>query len=296
LTGAGDTAGIHPDLPSHPSKIAAAAVDAAKAGAAVVHIHVRDPRTGGPSRRSELYAEVVERIRGVDANVVLNLTTGMGGDLYVGDGPDDIPAGGSDLAGPAERVAHVAKVLPDICTLDLGTMNFGEPRSVYLAPVSWVAAAAQRIRSLGVKPELQAFDLGHLGIAAVSSPTAWCKTHPWSRSVLGVKYGASADTVTMQTMVPKLPPRSIWSAFGTGRAQMPMGAQAILLGGNIRVGLEDNLYLSRADFASNAQTVERAASLAARMGATVMTDPARVRATLGLTQPRPYGVGYPLQG
>jgi uncharacterized protein (DUF849 family) len=283
VTGSGDTADIHPDLPVTPAQIADAAVEAAQAGAAVVHIHVREPDTGKASRRLELYREVVERIRASDVDVLINLSTGMGGDLYAGDGPEDTPLPESDIVGPDERIEHVEELRPDICTLDVGTMNFGGPNGVYLAPVNWTTHAARRIRELGVKPELEVFDLGHIGIANHLIARDTVAPPPFMQVCLGVDYGAPADTLAMQTMVAKLPAGSIWSGFGVSRNQMPMVAQALLLGGNIRVGLEDNLYLSRGVFASNGQLVERAVRIAECMGAAVI-GPAEVRGLLGLPE------------
>jgi 3-dehydrocarnitine:acetyl-CoA trimethylamine transferase len=281
VTGSGDTAGIHPDLPITPEQIASASIEAANAGAAVVHIHVREPDTGKPSRRLELYREVVERIRSTDVDVLINLTTGMGGDLRVGEGPEDTPLPESDIVGPEERIEHVRELLPDICTLDVGTMSFGGPNYIYLAPVSWVSQCARAIQELGVKPEIEVFDLGHIGIAEYLIREGLVEAPPFLQFCLGVAYGAPADTVSMETMASKLPADCVWSGFGTSRSQMPMAAQAILLGGNIRVGLEDNLYLSRGVFANNGELVERARGIAEGMGATIMT-PSEVRELLGL--------------
>jgi len=283
VTGSGDTAGIHPGLPITPEQIASAAIEAARAGAAVVHIHAREPDTGKPSRRLDLYREVVERIRSADLDVLINLSTGMGGDLLAGEGPDDTPLPESDIVGPDERIEHVRELLPDICTLDVGTMSFGGPNVIYLAPVSWVARCARAIRELGVKPEIEVFDLGHIGIAEYLIREDLIEPPPFMQVCLGVAYGAPADTVSMQTMVSKLPPNCVWGGFGTSRSQMPMVAQSLLLGGNIRVGLEDNLYLSRGVFATNAELVDRAREIAERLGATILT-PQEVRELLELPQ------------
>jgi uncharacterized protein (DUF849 family) len=280
VTGAGDSAGVHPELPITPAQIAAASLEAARAGAAVVHIHVRDPETGAAARRPELYREVVERIREADEDVLINLTTGMGGDLYVGEqGAQDTPAPGSDIAGPVERVAHVDELRPDLCTLDVGSLNFGP--TVYLAPFDWVARCAQLIREYGVKPEMEVFDLGHIRIAEQLIADDLVEPPPFMQVCLGIPWGAPADTRTMQAMVAALPANAVWSGFGIGRMQMPMVAQAVLLGGNVRVGLEDNLYLERGVFASNAQLVERAIGIVERMGASVV-GPDAVRERLRL--------------
>jgi uncharacterized protein (DUF849 family) len=281
LTGSGDTAAKHPGLPVKPGEIVESAIEAARAGAAIVHVHVRDPSTGAPSRDLELYREVVEGIRARDDEVLINLTTGMGGDLVVGDaGASDTPAPGSDLVGPEERLAHVAELRPEICTLDFGSMNYGDDL-VYVSPASYLERMAGLLRELGVKPEIEVFELGHLEAAANAIDVGWIEPPPFLQFCLGVPYGAPATPEAMLAMQRHAPPEAVWSGFGVGASEMPMVAQAVLLGGNVRVGLEDNLYLDRGVLASNAQLVERAREIIERMGARV-AGPEAVRDRLGL--------------
>jgi uncharacterized protein (DUF849 family) len=274
--------GTHPDLPITPEEIAEAALEAAAAGAAVVHIHVREPDTGLTSRRPELYREVVERIRARNDEVIVNLTTGMGGDYVVGqNGAKDSPAPGTDFVGPLERMVHVEELRPELCSLDCGSLNFGEPNTLYLQPVAYVRAQAERVRELGVKPELEVFELGQLELVNAMVGDGLIEDPPFIQICLGVPFGAPATTSAMLSFVNHLPPGSVWSGFAIGRMEMPMVAQAAMLGGNLRVGLEDNLYLSRGVFASNAELVTRARELAERMGARVV-GPDEVRERLGL--------------
>ena len=279
VTGAGDTAGKHPDLPVTPEQIAQASVDAAKAGAAIAHVPVRDPDTGAGARAPELFAETVDRIRSADTDVVLNLTTGMGGDFYWN--PDDpYKAGpGSDLAHAAERVQHVLQLKPEICSFDIATMNFFD--SAFISTPDLLVEMGELIKSVGTKPELECFDLGQVRLAnhlidqgVIDSPALF-------QICLGVPWGAPADTESMLAMRNLLPADAIWSGFGISREQMPMVAQAAILGGNARVGLEDNLYLDRGQLASNAQLVERAVEILERMGARVL-GPEQVRERLSL--------------
>jgi uncharacterized protein (DUF849 family) len=247
-----------------------------------VHIHVRDPETGAPSRSTDHYRAVLEELRERDPDVVVNLTTGMGGDLRVGPGgAADTPAPGSDFVGAMERLAHLEELLPELCTLDCGSFNFGDADAVYVAPASYIRACAERIRELGVKPELEVFDLGHLEFVRDMVADGLIDPPPFIQICLGVAYGAGASTTSMKAMADRLPPDCVWSAFGVGRMEMPMVAQAALLGGNLRVGLEDNLYLERGVLASNAQLVERARELVERMGARI-AGPGAVRERLGL--------------
>lgn len=282
ITGAGDTVGKHPDIPVTPKQIAESALDAADAGASIVHCHVRDPETGKGSRDVALYREVVERIREKNQDVIVNLTAGMGGDLTIGGGEDPMRFGNdSDLIGPIERLAHVEELLPDICTLDCGTLNFGEGNSVYIATPDQLRAGAKRVQELGVKPELEIFDSGHLWFAKTMCAEGLINDPPMFQICLGIPYGAPADTSTMKAMADALPENAVWAGFGISRLQMPMVAQAVLLGGNVRVGLEDNLYLERGVFASNAQLVEKARKIVELMGVGVV-GPTEARKTLGL--------------
>ncbi|MGV8843953.1 MAG: 3-keto-5-aminohexanoate cleavage protein [Pseudomonas sp.] len=281
LTGAGDITGRNPHVPVTPQQIAAAAIEAAKAGATVVHAHVRDPQTGKPSRDTALYREVVERIRDSGVDIVINLTAGMGGDLEIGPGERPTEFGpGTDLVGPLTRLAHVEELLPEICTLDCGTLNFGDGDTIYVATPAQLRAGAKRITELGVKAELEIFDTGHLWFAKQMIKEGLLD-NPLFQLCLGIPWGAPADTISMKAMVDNLPAGATWAAFGIGRQQMPMAAQALLLGGHVRVGLEDNLWLEKGVPASNASLVERVGEIISHLGGRVLT-PAEGRVTMGL--------------
>lgn len=284
LTGAGDTVGKHPAIPVTPTQIAAAAVEAAKAGATVVHCHVRES-DGRPSRRTELYKEVVDRIRSSGTDIIINLTAGMGGDLEIG--PEESPTRfgpGTDLVGAMERLVHVDALRPEICTLDCGTLNFGDGNTIYVSTPMQLRVGAKRITELGVKAELEIFDTGHLWFANQMIKEGLL-VDPLVQLCLGIPWGAPADTTTMKAMVDNLPPGLVWAGFGIGRMQMAMAAQAVLLGGNVRVGLEDNIWLDKGVPASNGQLVERVIELITRMGARPMS-PAEGRKKMNLPTPR----------
>ncbi|MBQ0866694.1 MULTISPECIES: 3-keto-5-aminohexanoate cleavage protein [unclassified Streptomyces] len=281
LTGAGDTVGRSPHVPVTPEQIAVSAVEAAEAGAAVVHIHVRDPETGAPSRDRKLYREVVERIKETGTDVVINLTAGMGGDLVL-DADQPLEKGaleGTDLVGGLDRLPHVEDLLPDICTLDCGSLNFGD--QLYISTTEMLRKGARRIQELGVKPELEIFDTGQLWFAKQLRDEGLLDEPTLFQLCMGIPWGAPADPGVLQSMVNFLPAGAQWASFALGRMQMPWVAQSILLGGNVRVGLEDNLYLSRGVKATNAQLVERAVTITESLGASV-ASPAEARARLGL--------------
>ena len=281
VTGAGDTVGKHPGVPVTPQQIADAVAEAANAGAAVAHIHVRDPQTGKGSRDCRLYREVVERVRSRNVDIILNLTAGMGGDFELGDPDPKVAGPNTDLVGPIERLAHVEELRPEICTLDCGTLNFGDGNLIYISTPTYLRAGARRIRELGVKPELEVFDTGHLWFASQMHKEGLLDDPPLFQFCLGIPWGAPADTTTMKAMKDSLPPGAVWAGFGIGRTQMPMVAQAVLLGGNVRVGLEDNLYLGKGVLASNGQLVEKAIKIIELLGARALT-PAEARRKLGL--------------
>lgn len=276
VTGAGDTVGRSEHVPVTPEQIADSAIAAARAGAAVVHIHVRDPETGQPSREVGLYREAVERIRAADVDVVLNLTAGMGGDLVI-DGEDPLkPVEGTDLVNARERLPHVEELLPDICTLDCGTLNFGEGNQIYVSTPDMLRVGARRIQELGVKPEMEIFDTGQLWFAGNLVAEGLVDPPPLFQLCMGIPYGAPADPLHLQAMVNRLPEGAQWAAFALGRMQMPWVAQSVLLGGHVRVGLEDNLYLSKGVKATNEQLVARAVELIHNLGASVASpDEAR---------------------
>ena len=273
VTGAGDTVDKHPAIPVTPKQIAEAAIEAAKAGATVAHCHVRDPETGKGSRDVALYREVVERIREQDTDVVINLTAGMGGDLEIGPGesPMEFGADGTDLVGPIERLAHIEELLPEICTVDCGSLNFGDGNSIYVSTPDMMRTGLKRIQELGVRPELEIFDTGNLWFANVAYKEGLLDNPPLFQLCTGIPYGAPADVATLMAMVNQVPAGANWSAFAIGRMQLPFVAQAALLGGNVRVGLEDNLYLEKGVYASNGSLVERAREILERMGASIMT-------------------------
>jgi len=278
VTGAGDTVDKHPAIPVTPEQIANSAIEAADAGAAIVHLHVRDPETGKGSRDINLFKETVELVRNSGRNVLINLTAGMGGDLVVDDENPEVPAEGTDLISAEERMAHVELLRPDIATLDCGTINFDNANYVYIQTPNMLRAMAARYAEIGVKPEMEVFDLGHLRFANQMVSEGLIKGRPMYQVCLGIPWGAGADSATMTAMVGQLPRDAFWSGFGISRTQMPMAAQAMLLGGNVRVGLEDNLYLEKGVPASNAQLVEKAVRIIRDLGGQICdTDQARER-------------------
>ncbi len=286
VTGAGDTAGRSPLVPVAPEQIADAAIEAARAGAAVAHIHVRDPETGRGARDPRLYREVVERVRAADVDVVLNLTAGMGGDLVLGgtDAPLPPDAGATDMAGAVERLAHVEELRPEICTLDCGTMNFAAGGDyVMVNTPDMLRAMARRVQELGVRPELEVFDTGHLVLVKQLIADGLIDPPPLIQLCTGIPYGAPDDPATLLAMANQLPEGAVFSAFSIGRMQLPFVAMAALIGGNVRVGLEDNLMLERGVPATNGQLVERAVRILAAMNVRILTA-ADVRAKLGLTR------------
>jgi len=288
VTGAGATQDRSPHVPRSPAQIAAAAIDAAKAGAAVVHCHVRDPETGAPARRLALYREVTERIRDAEVDVVLNLTAGMGGDVTFGDPEAPLPldAAGTDMIGAAARVAHVRACRPEICTLDCGTMNFAEADYVMANTPGMLRAMGAMMTEMGVRPEIEAFDSGHLWFAKELVREGVLAEPALVQLCMGVPWGAPDDLHTFLAMAANVPADWTWSAFALGRHQMPYVAASVLAGGNVRVGLEDNLYLERGVLATNAALVERAVGIVEALGARVI-GPEAVRARLGLVKRAP---------
>jgi uncharacterized protein (DUF849 family) len=280
VTGSGATQDRSPHVPRSPKQIADSAIAAAKAGAAVVHCHVRDPDTGTPSRRLDLYREVTDRIRDADVDVVLNLTAGMGGDIIFGntEAPFPVNAKGTDMV----------ECLPEICTLDCGTMNFAEADYVMTNTPGMLRAMGGMMTALGVKPEIEAFDTGHLWFAKELVREGTLTGPALVQLCMGVPWGAPNDLNTFMAMVNAVPQDWCWSAFSLGRDQMPYVAAAVLAGGNVRVGLEDNLWLGKGQLATNAQLVERAAAIIENMGARVI-GPQDVRDKLGLVKRSPKG-------
>jgi uncharacterized protein (DUF849 family) len=277
-----------PHCPITPEQIASSAIEAARAGAAIVHIHVRDPETGAFSMATRHYREVVRRIRESKVDVLVNLTCGMGGYLCVGDqGLTDTPAPGTDFVSQEERMRHVIDLCqeglyrPDIATLDCGSLNFGDGNRAYISTPSYLRKGAAILRDLRVKAELEVFDTGNLWFVSQLVKEELIPSPALIQLCTGIRYGVPADTGHLLAMVNALPAQSVWTSFAIGRMQMPWAAQSVLLGGNVRVGLEDNLYLSRGVYASNAQLVEKARGIIEAMGARI-ASPAQARERLQL--------------
>ena len=280
VTGAGDTVGKHPAIPVTPKQIADAAIEAAKAGATVAHCHVRDPETGKGTRDVHLYKEVVDRIRSSGTDIIINLTAGMGGDLEIGAAEEPFKFGkATDLVGPLTRLAHVEELLPEMCTLDCGTLNFGDGNRAYISTPDYCREGAGILGELGVKVELEIFDTGNLWFVKQMIKEGRIPAPAMIQLCTGIPWGVPADVGHLMAMVNTLPPECVWSSFAVSRMQMPWVAQSILLGGNVRVGLEDNLYLSKGVYASNAQLVEKARTIVEAMGARILT-PAQARERL----------------
>jgi uncharacterized protein (DUF849 family) len=267
-----------PHCPVTPEQIAAAAIEAARAGAAIVHIHVRDPDTGAFSMQTRHYREVIKRIRESQVDVIVNLTCGMGGYLCVGaHGLEDTPAPGTDFVSQEERMRHVIELCnegryrPEIASLDCGSLNFGDGNRAYVSTPDYLRRGAGILRDLGVKPELEVFDTGNLWFARKLIDEGLIPAPALIQLCAGIPYGVPADVGHLLAMVNTLPAGCVWTTFAISRMQMPWVAQSVLLGGNVRVGLEDNLYLSRGVYASNAQLVQRARTLVEAMGARVLS-------------------------
>jgi len=286
VTGAGDSTGVSDKVPVTPEQIANSAIEAAQAGAAVVHIHVREPSTGKGSRNPDYYREVVERVRASETDVVLNLTTGMGGDLVLGaiEQPLPVDQAGTDMAGATERMVHVRELLPEICTLDCGTMNFAAGvEYIMVNTPGMVREMARQMKDIGVKPEVEIFDTGDLVLLNELVKEGIVDDPSMVQLCMGIPYGAPNDPLTMAAMVNNLPPGAVFSAFSIGRFQLAYAAQAVLFGGNVRVGLEDNVYLSKGVLASNGDLVTRARTVLEAMNVRIKT-PQEVRDELGLVK------------
>ncbi len=288
LNGSGATQDKSHHVPRSPEQIANSAIDAAKAGAAIVHCHVRDPETGVPSRALELYRELTHRIRDSETDVVLNLTAGMGGDIVFGDVENPFPLNeaATDMVGASERMAHVVECLPEICTLDCGTMNFAEADYVMTNTPGVLRAMGEIMTDLDVRPEIEAFDTGHLWFAKQLVKEGILKSPAMVQLCMGIPWGAPNDMNTFMAMVNNIPLDWIWSAFSLGKDELPYVAAAALAGGNVRVGLEDNLFLERGVLATNAQLVEKAVTVIEGMGGQAI-GPQAVREKLGLIKRTP---------
>jgi uncharacterized protein (DUF849 family) len=279
VTGAGDSVGRSPHVPVTAEQIANACIEAAQAGASIVHVHVRDPLTGKAARKVEYYEDVVERVRQSNVDVVLNLTCGMGGDLYLDPDQPSRMVEGTDLATPYERMEHVDRLRPEICTIDCGSMNFGD--HVVINRTADLEKMARYAQTWGVKPELEVFDMGQVGTATKLVRAGLVDGDPLFQFCLGIDGGAAASAPSILALKSMIPANAVWAAFGISHHEMPMVAQAVLLGGNVRVGLEDNLYLEKGVLATNGQLVEKAARIVRDLGARVLT-PAETRQKLGL--------------
>jgi uncharacterized protein (DUF849 family) len=282
VTGSADSVRKNPNVPVTPEQIAASALAAHAAGAAIVHLHVRDPQSGMASRDPALFREVVDRIRSRNRDVILNLTGGMGGDLVMG--PEHAPLEfrpGTDFVGPHERISHILDLQPEIGSLDCGSLNFDE--MIYGTTPNFLRSMARAYLQRNVRPELEVFELGHIELAKQLLAEGLITQPALFQLCLGIKYGAPASSEAMLAMRDALPAGSRWSAFGLGRLQMPMVAQSVLLGGNVRVGLEDNLYLDKGVPATNAKLVERARAIIELLGVRVLTAQ-ETRERLGFVQ------------
>jgi uncharacterized protein (DUF849 family) len=278
VTGSADTPGKNPAVPVTPAQIAQSAVDAAKAGAAIVHIHVRDPKTTKPSMDMALYRETVDRIRQSGTDVVINLTTGPGARFVPGSDDPLKPGPATNLKLPAQRVEHILALRPEICSLDMGSMNMGS--YVFVNPPNYLEAMAVAIRDANVLPELEVFEAGHLRLARRMIETGHIKPPGMFQICLGIAWSQPATPEAMAYMRGMLPPDAPWFAFGISLHQFPMVAQAVLLGGHVRVGLEDNIYLGKGELApSNAALVEKAVRIIELLGDNVAT-PAEARKML----------------
>jgi uncharacterized protein (DUF849 family) len=279
VTGSADTPGKNPAVPVTPQQIAQSSVDAAKAGASIVHVHVRDPLTTRPSMDGALYREVVDRIRSSGVDVLINLTTGPGARFAPGDDDPLKAAPATNLKLPAQRVQHILQILPDICSLDMGSMNMGG--HVFVNTPSYLEKMAADVRDADVLPELEVFEAGHLLLAKRMIETGHIKAPGMFQICLGIAWGQPATPEAMAYMRTLLPAGAPWFAFGISLHQFPMAAQAVLLGGHVRVGLEDNIYLAKGELApSNAALVEKAARIIDLLGDNVAT-PAEARQMLG---------------
>ena len=282
VTGAGDTTDKSPHVPITPEEVANAAIEAAEAGASVAHVHVRDPETGKGSRDKKLFKEAVDRIRDNKTDIVINLTAGMGGDWVPDSKNMAMPGQGTDMIGPEERLEHVELCKPEICSLDCGTLNFGvNDHSIYISTLPILRKMAELTQSWGVKPELEVFDLGHIRLAKQLISEKLVNEPPMFQICLGIPWGADQSVDTMKVMKDHLPQNAFWSGFGISRMQIPMATAAVAMGGNVRVGLEDNLYLSKGVLATNAQLVEKIVKIITLMGGRVLS-PEETRTKLEL--------------
>lgn len=280
VTGSAPSFGTNPAVPITPHQIAVSALEAADAGAAMVHIHVRDPETGAPSGEADLYRQVVDEIHSSGSDVIVNLTTGWGG-RFVPSAPDPRVADPAcNFTGPAERTQHIAELRPEVCSLDVATFNFGS--DAFINSPAHLTEMAAVIRSAGVLPEIEVFEAGHVRLAAHLIGTGVLAAPGHFQFCLGIRWAMPATAAAIGFLRDLLPAGATWSAFGIGPHQFPMVEAAVAAGGDVRVGLEDNLYLRKGELApSNAALVDQAVRLVQAQGERPAT-PDEARAILGL--------------
>jgi uncharacterized protein (DUF849 family) len=283
LTGAGDTVEKNSNVPVTPEEIADSAIKCAKAGATVAHIHVRDPQTGKLSHNVEFFKKAVELIRAADEDIIINITSGGGGDFIPNLENPEVGAAGTDMQTPEQRHEPVGKLLPEMCTLDCGSVNMGD--DVYLSPTNWLRKQAALVQEAGVKPELECFDTGHVSFAKQLIKEGLIDGQPLFQFCLGIPWGLENDPETIEYLKTRIPEDASWSAFGIGRLQLPTVEEAAKRGGNVRVGLEDNLYLSKGVKATNEQLVERAKEILSELNIEPMT-PQEAREHYNLRDPK----------
>ena len=279
VTGGHNNFQKHPDYPITPTQIADSCLAARDAGASIVHIHVRDPETGVRSGNPALFREVTQRIRDAGSDVLINLTTSEGARFVPDDEDPKVGGPGTTLRKPLERLVHIDELRPDICTLDVGTFNFGE--QIFVNTPAHLRTMAAHIRKLGVKPEMEVFEPGHIMFARRMMDEGLIDEPPMFQLCLGIPHAAPATPEVLALMRNLLPENACWAAFGISRWEFPVVAQAVTHGGNVRVGLEDNLYLSPGEFASNAQLVEKAVRIVKELGADI-AEPQRAAEMLGI--------------
>ena len=279
VTGSHQNFHEHPDYPITPTQIAESCLEARRAGAAIVHVHVRDPETGAATGEVAHYREVVARVRDAGSDLLINLTTGFGARFAPAEDDPRQAGPGTTLIPPEQRVAHVEAIKPEICSLDVGSFNFGT--SVFMNTPEHLRAMAVRIKAAGIKPEIEVFEPGHIIFAKQLMEEGLIEDPPMFQLCLGILYASPATGEAMTFLKSLLPESARWSAFGVSRRQFPMVAEAVEQGGNVRVGLEDNLYLAKGEYASNGQLVEKAVGIIRDLGAEP-AEPARAREILGL--------------
>jgi uncharacterized protein (DUF849 family) len=279
VTGSHQNFHKYPDYPITPAQIAATCLEARQAGAAIVHVHVRDPETGAATGEVAHYREVVARVRDAGSDLLINLTTGFGGRFAPSEDDPRTAGPGTTLIPPEQRVAHVEAIKPEICSLDVGSFNFGT--SVFMNTPEHLRKMAARIKAAGIKPEVEVFEPGHIIFAKQMMEEGLIEDPPMFQLCLGILYASPATGEAMTFLKSLLPENARWSAFGVSRRQFPMVAEAVEQGGNVRVGLEDNLYLAKGEYASNGQLVEKAVGIIRDLGAEP-AEPARAREILGL--------------